>query len=86
MSSELTKEQKKWLAEVQRALNKSGSEGLGFYTTGDSDIYVYNKDYEDEIADHQDSGAIDIGQCIEAVGADFGIAITFPASVHSCAG
>lgn len=86
MGSRLTEKQKKWLSGVQRALNKSGSEGLGFYTVGDSDICVYNKDYEDEICDHQDSGAIDIGQCIEAVGADFGVAITFPASVHSCAG
>ncbi len=86
MSGELTKEQKKWLAGVQRALNKSGGEGLGFYTIGDSDICVYNKDYEDEIDEYQDGGAIDIWECIEAVGADFGIAITFPASVHSCAG
>lgn len=88
MSNILTKEEKAWLAGVQRALNKGGSGRLGFYTIGDTDIMVYNKELEDEIDEHQDGGAFDLGECIEAVGADFEDMPTliFPAPIHSCAG
>lgn len=88
MSNILTKEEKAWLAGVQRAFNKGGSGRLGFYTIGDTDIMVYNKELEDEIDEYQDGGAFDFGQCIEAVGADFKDMPTLklPASVHSCAG
>lgn len=88
MSNALTKEERRWLAGVQRALNKSGSGRLGFYTIGDNDIIIYNKEFEDEMDEYQDGGAIDIGQCIESVGADFEgtPTLTFPASIHSCAG
>lgn len=57
----LTKEEKKWLAGVQRALNNSGSGRLGFYTIGDHDIMVYNKEFGDEIDKYQDSGTMDMG-------------------------
>lgn len=51
-----TPEQAAWIKRVQKALNSKGSEGLGFYTTSDNDVTIYDLTKRDEIIDAQDSG------------------------------
>lgn len=83
--SELTHAERRWIRELQKVLNKCPSERIGFFTTGDCDIKLFDKTKESEIAARQDRGA-DFGPAAEAVGARFDGDLLFPSNVYSTAG
>ena len=72
---------------MQNLLNKCPSERLGFFTTGDDTLYVYDCGKDTEIHKHNDSnnnrGEFSSG--VEALDAGLGT-ISFPSNVHSVAG
>jgi hypothetical protein len=86
MQSKLTKEEKSWLRKVQNLLNKCPSDRIGFFTTGDNDVTVYDCSRKQEIDEFE---LADIGdeycQCISEVGADLG-SLTFPNQVLNLPG
>ncbi|HHN8324263.1 hypothetical protein [Morganella morganii] len=84
--SKLTKEEIKWVAGVQAALNKYPSERIGFYTIGDHQVFLYDSSQYDELCRFQDKHGVDFCVAVEALGAGFGKHITFPDSVLSTAG
>lgn len=84
--SKLTKEEIKWVAGVQAALNKYPGERLGFYTTGDSNIFIFDSTKYDKICHYMDANSCDLAEAVEAMDADLGEMLTFPDSVHSAAG
>jgi hypothetical protein len=45
----LTRDELKWLRRVQRALDACPSDRLGFYTTGDRNVTVFDTDKSAEI-------------------------------------
>jgi len=80
----MNEDQGKWLAGVQRALNKPGAGGLGFYTVGDADIVVYDRAKQQKIDEIMDSSNRDFCQAVEAADAHIG-KLDFPQNVHSTA-
>jgi hypothetical protein len=83
--AKLTKKEQAWLDEVQAALNRCPSKRLGFYTTGDHNVHVYNLDQQDEVNDLVDNGKHDFCQATKATNADFHESLDFPALVESTA-
>ena len=41
--TEFTKEENRWVRRIQKALNECPSDRLGFYTTGDKDVTIFDK-------------------------------------------
>lgn len=83
--AELTKEERKWLNDVQKVLNRCPSKRLGFYTIGDPTIYVYDRSKDQEIDAHQHRNGRDFCHSVDALNAEF-CDLDFPAAVHSTAG
>lgn len=84
----LTKEEKKWLKDLQSIVDRCPSpKKIGFYTIGDRHIYLYDLRREDEIFKALDSGtAFDFCMAVENLDALFEESITFPSVVASTAG
>jgi hypothetical protein len=78
--SELTSDENKWLKKLQRVLNECPSKRLGFYTIGDHDVFVFDKDKE-----HLLDGERDFCVMVDEHDAGLGILI-FPSGVYSTAG
>ncbi len=80
----LTRDELKWLRRVQRALDACPSDRLGFYTTGDRNVTVFDTDKSAEIDAAYDTG----GEFCNAVDeADAGLGeLNFPSGVQSTAG
>jgi hypothetical protein len=83
--SKLTKEEKAWVQKVQRLLSNPPSDRLGFYTTGDNNVTIYNKDLESEIDALYDKGGREFCSSVDDADAELGELI-FPNQVHSTAG
>lgn len=81
----MTRDEKVWLKKLQEVLEQCPSSRLGFYTTGDRTVSVYDKTRQHDIDALMDRRNFDFGPAVEKVGADLG-AIRFPSSVHSTAG
>lgn len=79
---QLTKEEVKWLRDVQKVLDKCPSKRLGFYTIGDPNIFLYNLDYQDEI----DSEGGDLIHILRREGWGFEETIDFPGRVEGVCG
>lgn len=80
----LTKAEAAWIAKIQKLLNNPPSDRLGFYTTGDPAVTIYDRSKEDEMNEMSEAGA-DWCDCVQAFDADLG-SLLFPASVHSTSG
>ncbi|QNQ52338.1 hypothetical protein [Serratia liquefaciens] len=83
--AKLNKKERAWLDELQEVLNRCPSERLGFFTTGDTVIHVYDRSKDQEIDAHQDRHGRDYCHSVMALDADF-CDLSFPAAVHSTAG
>ncbi|MBO9427887.1 hypothetical protein [Sulfitobacter sp. R18_1] len=82
---QLTREEKKWLEDVQNLLDKCPSDRLGFFTIGDANLTVYDRRKDLEIDDIQDTKRRDFCNAVEDVDARI-TQLTFPSSVHSTSG
>lgn len=80
----LTKDEKKWLADLQEVLDRCPSKRLGFYTIGDSDVTIFDKDLTDKY-EHEHGDGRDFCQTVDRAGARLG-EIIFPSGVASTAG
>lgn len=80
--SKLTKAEKAWIAEVQAALDKCPSDRIGFFTTGDCSVYLWDMDKADAVNARRE----DFCSAVSAEKAGFSVDITFPAQVESTAG
>lgn len=84
--SKLTKQEREWLNEVQAVLNKCPSYRLGFYTTGDSSVTVFDDNKAYEINSYVDNNRVDYCTAAHAVDALLGFELHFPNQVLSTAG
>lgn len=82
--AKLTKAEKKWLDELQEVLNRCTSKRLGFATSGDRDITVYDVSFSDLIFKMLEREGGDYIPTADKLGAVFGV-INFPAPVESTA-
>ena len=82
--SELTKEEAAWLRKLQKCLDVCPSERLGFATTGDPSVMVFDRTKEREIYAIMDAGKGDFMPVAEDLDAELFL-LRFPASVHSTA-
>lgn len=76
--------QQKWIKKMQKLLNQAPP-GLGFYTTGDPSIVVYDGSKDDEIGRLQDEVGGEFGNAVEKLDCEIGL-LRFPAAIHSTAG
>lgn len=82
----LTKAEKAWVAEVQAALDKCPSSHLGFATTGDHDLTIFDIRGMDKINARIDRGGEEFISAAEKLGLVAGPRLTFPQPVESTAG
>ncbi|MDX7490210.1 hypothetical protein [Serratia marcescens] len=80
----LTTEEKKWVSDVQKVLNRCPSKRLGFATTGDRDITVYDSSYSELIFKTLEHEGGDYIPTATKLGAVLGV-INFPSPVESTA-
>lgn len=84
--AKLTKLENAWLARLQEVLDSCPSNRLGFYTTGDRDVLVYDRSKEAKINGLLDGGsASDFCIAVSNLNAGLG-SVTFPSNIHSTAG
>lgn len=87
MKMKLTKEEQKWLEDVQVLLMNCPSRRMGFYTIGDAMISVYDFTKEKKINDIMDQHSrMDFPEATIKAGADTGKFLMFPNNVHSVSG
>jgi hypothetical protein len=80
--AELTKEELKWVKQLNTLLKKCPSKRLGFYTTGDDIVGLYDADYQDEI----DAAHDDLVCGLNITGHGFSESINFPSAVNGVCG
>ena len=68
-----TKEESAWMKKVQKLLENPPSGRIGFYVTGDSCLFVYNREREDEIHNLMDRRNADFCVAVNDLGASLGI-------------
>jgi len=81
----LTKAETDWIKKLKKVLAECPTDRLGSYTIGDSDIHLYDKSFDSEICNMQESGQVDHCRAVERLGCDLGM-INFPFPVLSTAG
>lgn len=84
--SKLSRAEKAWVHKVNVLLAECPSARIGFYTTGDATVFLFDVNRHKEISKTMDTSHSDWGQCVEEVGAGFGEILTFPNPVESTAG
>lgn len=85
--SKLTKDEQAWVEDVQAALDRCPSKRLGFYTIGDPNVILWDRDKTDDVFLALDSRkARDFWLAVEVVGAGFDASLDFPNAVESTAG
>ncbi|MBG5926100.1 hypothetical protein [Providencia rettgeri] len=84
--AKLTKKELAWIEKVQRVLDECPSERLGFYTTGDPMVWIYDRSKEPEVSEWMNKNKGDFCLATKAMDADFFTYIDFPAPVESTAG
>lgn len=84
----LTKKERNWIEDLQTVLDSCPSERIGFYTIGDSCLFLYDRRKEDKIGEIQDNSNRDFGMAVDEAKAriDDGTDLRFPYNVHSVAG
>lgn len=84
--AKLTAKEKKWVSDVQRVLDKCPSKRIGFYTIGDNDVSLYDRNFEDKISNLQTKKGRDFGPVVDDLDAGFDEQLWFPSPVESTAG
>ena len=79
-----TKEEKAWMAKVQKLLMNPPSERIGLFTTGDCALNVYDKTFDAEL-DSQQNRSWDFCIAVERLGVGLG-SIDAAMNIHSTAG
>ena len=82
--ADLTFREKQWLQRVQKALDSCPSNRLGFYTSGDPTVSIFDATRETEINEIMDHTGRDFGPTVAELGAQLG-EFNFPNSVLSTA-
>jgi hypothetical protein len=82
----LTKAEKALVAEVQKALDKCPSTRLGFATTGDHDLTIFDIRGIDKICARLDRGTCDFIPTADKLGLVAAERLSFPQPVESTAG
>lgn len=85
-SKPLTRAERKWIDSMQALLDECPSNRLGFYTTGDKNVVVFDKRARDEWYQVNGCPATDIQEEIFSSGAGLDAELTFPEIVESRAG
>lgn len=80
----LTKAEAAWIAKIQKLLDSPPSDRLGFYTTGDPEVTIYDRSLEDDINAEHDAGG-EFCNAVDSCDARLG-ELRFPAQVHSTSG
>ena len=76
----LTPQEKRWVKRLQKVLNECPTSRIGFYTTGDCCLFLY------DIGAVEDEGALrDFCLIVSDADAELGD-VVFPNLVHSTAG
>ncbi len=75
----LTKEEKSWMRKMQNLIDKCPPR-LGFYTVGDPDIGVFDKDKEDKF-DYGNDMTVELERHDAYLGS-----LNFPSNVHGVSG
>lgn len=78
----LTAEETKWIKKVQKVLNECPSTRIGAYTTGDKDVRLYDKTFDEDIQSIIDNSGGEFGGAVEHLDCDMG-RLLFPFHVHS---
>ena len=76
----LTPEETKWIKKLQKVMNECPSDRLGFYTTGDTTVSVY--DSSDEASFDE---SVDFPMAVDKADAYLG-SVDFPANVIATVG
>lgn len=82
----LTKKEQAWVDEVNAVLARCPSKRLGFATTGDPVVYIYDRTKEKAIDTLTDRGSWDFVPAAGHLGHLSGETLDFPACVQSTAG
>ena len=84
----LTKKEQSWIKELQSVLDTCPSpKKIGFYTTGDQTIYLYDLRRIYEVTNSLDRrNSSDWCEAVQDAGAGFDEKICFPSAVESTAG
>lgn len=86
MSVRLTAAEKKWLADLQAVLDACPSKRLGFFTTGDPSVSVFDETKKNEIERlHEQNPNKEFCHCVIAAGA-YVMDLHFPAAVQATCG
>ena len=80
----LTVREAKWIDRLNRVLASCPSERLGFYTTGDKDVSIYDLRFDPQIDEAMSTSNADFAPTVDDVGAGLG-SLTFPSNVHATA-
>lgn len=83
--SDLTAEERKWVKRLQKVLNECPSKRLGFYTIGDREVHLYDRDKDAKVDAAFNTHNTDFCQAVDRADAGLG-SVQFPSSVHSTAG
>lgn len=82
----LTKDEKAWVAEVQKALDKCPSSRMGFATIGDHDLAIFDNTKMDKIYAVLERGGSDFIPVAQKLGLVAKETLDFPQPVESTAG
>lgn len=80
--AELTKEEAKWVKQVNALLKKCPSKRLGFFTIGDREVFLYDITHQGEIDDNHG----DLVLALNRTGYGFEESIYFPNQVQGVCG
>ncbi|WP_284161833.1 hypothetical protein [Burkholderia pseudomallei] len=81
---EMTKEERKWVAKLNKMLANPPSTRLGFFTIGDNYIAIFNTDILPDSSPLLDNE--DLVHVVNSTGALFGEVIYFPEAVQGVCG
>jgi len=82
----LTKEEKAWVAKLNKVLAECPSTRLGFATIGDPDIMIYDRSERGKIDQRMDRCSWDFCAVVDEMGLLAEEVIKFPNAVESTAG
>lgn len=84
--AKLTPAEKAWVKKLNKMLAECPSDRIGFATTGDCDVTLFDIARYTEICEKMDRGHYDFIPAAQNLGAAFDEVLTFPNQVESTAG
>ncbi|TNC80275.1 MAG: hypothetical protein C9356_15220 [Oleiphilus sp.] len=83
--TKLTKQEHAWVKKLQQVLDECPSRRMAAFTVGDPNLYLYDCNFDDRIAEIQDKENKEFGRAVEKLGVGLG-ELQMPFSVHSTCG